>query len=417
MHVVIFEDDLWSRLAPLSLSRPVFTLATGMSNLLEKQLRHLQPTRLTLWVRPEMAEYCQELLVPNLRTPTRINQPLDDERAVLVNARTLHFARYRVPEADAVVVDEPDRVRIAVTRHPGLTHTDALQQTDRWKSLLDLPRAEPQSRLVNAPWDLIAWNKESLAMDAREIHGLNNVESAGPYFLMNPKDIWEADGVKIEPGCVLDARDGPIVLGDNVTLGANVVVQGPAYIGAYTYIRPVSLIRPGTTIGNACKIGGEVSNSIILGYSNKSHDGYLGDSYLGKWVNLGALTTTSNLKNTYGEITVKMGATPDKHVPTGRMNLGSLIGDHTKTAILTRLMTGSYIGYGSMIGCSTIPPKFVRSFSFLTDKGEESYDVEKALSVARRSYDRRQTPWRDIDERILRYAARIAPIVEGVTTA
>src|SRR5690606_30432161 len=107
----------------------------------------------------------------------------------------------------------------------------------------------------------------------------------------------------------------------------------------------------------------------------------------------------------------------DKHVPTGRMNLGSLIGDHTKTAILTRLMTGSYIGYGSMIGCSTIPPKFVRSFSFLTDKGEESYDVEKALSVARRSYDRRQTPWRDIDERILRYAARIAPIVEGVTTA
>src|SRR5690606_10666822 len=210
-----------------------------------KQLRHLQPARLTLWVRPEMAEYCRELLVPSLRIPTQVNQPLDDQRAMLVNARTLHFARYRVPAADSAVVDDPGRVRVAVTRNPGLAHTDALEQSDRWKSLLDLPRIEPQTRLVNALWDLIAWNKESLAMDAREIHGLNNVESAGPYFLLNPKEIWEADGVKIEPGCTLDARDGPIVLGDNVVVGANSVIQGPAYIGAYSVVRPVSLIRPG----------------------------------------------------------------------------------------------------------------------------------------------------------------------------
>lgn len=413
MHVVIFEDDHWKRLAPLSLSRPVFTLATGMSNLLEKQLRHLQPTRLTLWVRPRLEAYCRELLLPNLQIPTQINTPLDDERVILVNARTLHFTRYRVPPGDTVVVDESDRVRIAVTRQPGLSHLDALEQSDRWKTLLDLPHAEPQTRLVTALWDLIRWNKESLAMDARELRGLSNVESAGPYHLLNPKEIWEGEGVKIEPGCVLDAREGPIVLGDNVVLGANVVVQGPAFIGSYSQIRPVSLIRPGMTIGAMCKIGGEVSNSIILGWSNKSHDGYLGDSYLGKWVNLGALTTTSNLKNTYGEIAMRMNANSDEPIRTGLRNLGSLIGDHTKTAILTRLMSGSYIGCCSMIGCSNIPDKFVKSFSFLTDKGEQPYDVDKAISVAQHAYARRGVQWKPIDEQMMRDLAKAAAEVEG----
>src|SRR5437763_4018609 len=111
---------------------------------------------------------------------------------------------------------------------------------------------------------------------------------------------------------------------------------------------PLACIRPGTSIGQLSKVGGEVSMSIILGNSNKAHHGYLGDSYLGKWVNLGAGTTTSNLKNTYGEITVKRGG---KEFPTGRRTLGALVGDHTKTSILTRLVTGSYIGfYTSLAG-------------------------------------------------------------------
>src|SRR5690554_26657 len=100
MHVVIFEDDLWPRLAPLSLSRPVFTLATGMSSLLEKQIRHLAPTRLTLWVRDELAEYCRESLVGKIGITTLVNEPLPDERVALINGRTLHYTRYRIPAAD-----------------------------------------------------------------------------------------------------------------------------------------------------------------------------------------------------------------------------------------------------------------------------------------------------------------------------
>lgn len=411
MHVVIFEDNRWAQLAPLSLSRPVFTLSTGMSSLLEKQIRHLAPTRLSLWVRPEMEAYCRQSLLPKIgRLPTTVNEPLDDQRALLVNGRTLHFARYNVPEQEGVVADEGEQVRTALWTAPGLSPADVLNHTDRWKQIFALPPLEPQTRLTSALWDLIAWNKESLAMDAHDVRGLSNIDAAIPCHLLNPKAVFQSRGVRIEPGVVLDARDGPIVLADGVTVGANTVIQGPVYLGPWTYVRPVSIIRPGVTVGTACKIGGEISNSIIFGYSNKSHDGYLGDSYVGKWVNLGALTTTSNLKNTYSEVSIDMG---HGEVKTGRPSLGSLIGDHTKTAILTRLMTGSYIGYSSMIASSSICPRFVPSFRFISDKGDRPYELERAMEVARRMMSRRERPFNEMEEGLMRYALRASLEVEG----
>src|ERR1700709_1037815 len=106
MHVVIFEGSRWSAFAPLSLSRPVFALATGASSLLEKQIRHLKPSRLTLWVRPEMASFCRERIVPHLKIPTKVNEPLDDEFALLFNGRTVHFGEFNWPAEEAVAIDE-----------------------------------------------------------------------------------------------------------------------------------------------------------------------------------------------------------------------------------------------------------------------------------------------------------------------
>ena len=413
MHVVIFEGQRWHTFAPLSLSRPVFMLKTGMGTLLDKQIRHLRPTRLTLWVRPEQESFVRERVVPKLPVPAAVNKPLDDEPALLVSRRTVHFAQYEYPPHEGISTDaEGQHVRTAFVKRPGLSPRDVAERTDRWRQILDLPHMMQQSRLVETLWDLISWNEESLVEDAMRFRdtAATKGKPAGAYHLVNDENVFLGPDAKLAPGCVLDASKGPVVVDHHAKVGANAVLEGPCYVGPYAEVRALTLIRPGTSIGIMSKVGGEVSNSIVLGYSNKAHDGYLGDSYVGKWVNLGAGTTTSNLKNTYGEITMDMGR---EKVPTGRRRLGALVGDHTKTAVLTRLMTGTYVGFCSMIATTAAPPRFVPSYSFLTDDGAESYQLDKAIEVTRRVFSRRDRGWTATDEGMMRYVAEAAPKVEG----
>lgn len=413
MHVVIFEGTRWHTFAPLSLSRPVFMLKTGMGTLLDKQIRHLRPTRLSLWVRPEQESFVRERVVPRLGIPATVNQPLDNDPALLVSGRTIHFAQYEYPPHPGVCTDnEAQHVRSAYVQMPGLTYRDVAERTDRWLKILDLPHMMQQSRLVETLWDLISWNEESLVEDAMRFRdtAASKSKPAGKYHLVRDDEVFLGEDIRLCPGAVLDASKGPIAVDHHATIGANAVLQGPCYVGPHAEVRAVSLIRPGTSIGIMTKVGGEVSNSIIMGYSNKAHDGYLGDSYVGKWVNLGAGTTTSNLKNTYGEITMDMGK---EKVPTGRRRLGALVGDHTKTAILTRLMTGTYVGFCSMLADSGSPPRFVPSYTFWTERGPEPYRLDKAIEVTQRVFARRDREWTETDEQIMRYVAQAAPEIEG----
>jgi UDP-N-acetylglucosamine diphosphorylase/glucosamine-1-phosphate N-acetyltransferase len=199
------------------------------------------------------------------------------------------------------------------------------------------------------------------------------------------------------------------MIDEDVSIGANAVIQGPCYFGKHTTIHPLALIRPGTSIGAMCKICGEVSGTIISDYTNKAHDGFVGDSYLGSWVNLGAGTTTSNLKNTYGQVSIRIGA---REIKTGRRMLGSLIGDHTKTAIGTRLNTGTYVGYNCLLAGNGLTPTFIPSFTFWTADRTDRYDLKKAAEVADKVMQRREQQWTQIDESIQRYIAETAPVVE-----
>src|SRR5438874_1697689 len=333
MHVVIFEGSQWATFAPLCLNRPVFMLSTGMSTLLDKQIRYLGATRLTLWVRPEMVDFCKTRVAPNLKVPTTVNEPLDDDYALLVSGRSLHFRKFDPPSSECVVVDEDTFIRKAYCKRPGMNVDDVLHRTQRWTDLLELPRTESYSRMAESLSDLISWNEESLIEDG--IHLLKGVKRpmvAGPFYTSGDEDIWIGNDVDVQPGCYLDASQGPVVLAEGAKIGANSVIQGPCYIGPHAQIRPLSLIKDATTIGRLCKIGGEVVNTIMLGHSNKAHDGFLGHSYVGKWVNFGAGTTTANLKSTYGEVSVQYG---EREIPTGRQFFGSVIGDHVKTNIGT----------------------------------------------------------------------------------
>jgi UDP-N-acetylglucosamine diphosphorylase/glucosamine-1-phosphate N-acetyltransferase len=410
MHVVIFEGNRWHTFAPISLSRPLFTLATGMSTLLDKQLRHLRPTKLTLWVRPEMLEYCRQRVLPKMTVPTDLNTPLGEEPALLVSARTVHFGRYEVPPHDAVIADDDKIVRSARVTSPGMSWEDVWNRTDRWRKLLELPRMMDQSRMVESLWDLIYWNEESLVEDATHRSGKPEKKPAGPYHMVRDEDVWLGKNVQLEPGCVLDASQGPVVIGDRANIGSNAVIQGPCYIGENAEIKPLALIRPGCSIGTACRIGGEVATSIVLGFSNKSHEGFIGHSYIGKWVNIGAGTTTSNLKNTYGEVSVQIGS---QRIPTGRRFLGALIGEHSKTGILTRLPTGCYVGFASMLTGRGFAPKFLPSFTYWSENGTEPWQLDKAVEVAKRTFERRDREWTPVDEEIMRHVQQQAGTVEA----
>jgi UDP-N-acetylglucosamine diphosphorylase/glucosamine-1-phosphate N-acetyltransferase len=207
----------------------------------------------------------------------------------------------------------------------------------------------------------------------------------------------------IHPHVVFDTNGGPFAVDDRAEIRSMGVLVGPGYVGRDTAITNHAHIRGHCVIGPVCKVGGEVNSSIFQGYANKAHSGYLGNSYIGEWANFGADTVTSNLKNTYGEIRLQLD--PDGgEEPTGMRNLGSIVGDHVKTAIGTRLSTGTVAHLGAMIAVSSFPPKCVRPFAFLTDQGAEKYDLGKFCQVAATVMGRRKIA---LDEPMKRRLAQL----------
>jgi UDP-N-acetylglucosamine diphosphorylase/glucosamine-1-phosphate N-acetyltransferase len=414
MHLVVFEASKWDTFAPLTINRPVFSLLCGMSTLLDKQIRYIRPDRVTFWVRPQLAEFCRQYVIPRLkkRLPVAINTPLDDEPALISSGRALHFSRFEAPSDECVSTGDDNLIRKAYVRRPGLSPDDASKRTDKWLALLDLPRTIPQARLPDYLWDLINWNEEALVADSiqmEDVIGAPRALPPGPYHVDNADNIFVADEVKLSPGVVLDGSRGPVVVSRGSAVGANSVLQGPCYVGEYARIAALTNIRPGTTLGPGCIVGGVVANSILMGFVDKPHEGYLGDSYVGRWCNLGAGTTTANVKTTYGEVTVKIGR---RSIPTGRRSMGAIIGDHTKTSINTRFSPGCYVGYCCLLAGAGLVPQFVPSFSYWTDTGIEPVDRDKGVAIASRVLERRDRSWSELDNQLHGYAVDAARAAE-----
>ncbi len=405
MHLVVFEDDRWPDLAPLTFSRPAFALSVGATTLLHKQIRFLEPTRLSLWVRPQLEDFCKRFVVPGLDVPVTVNQPLDEKPAMLCNGRALFLKRAERASSPMVEVDQHGAIAQAWVSSPGLSPMDCLTRSAAWLRMMDMPKVAAKTAMMEYPWDLIYRNEESLAVDAGPWRHSQTSLPPGSYHVVGERNIFLGTGVAIAPGTVLDAAKGPILVEDGASIGANCVIKGPCCIGRESAITPLSYIHDSVSIGPHCKIGGEVANTIVLGFSNKVHDGFLGHSYLGEWVNLGAGTTTSNLKNTYGPMRMQMG---NRQIETGKQFLGSIIGDHTKTAIGTRLMGGTYLGYCCLLASSQLPPKFVPSFTYLTDKGSEPYLPQKARQVMAQVFARRKRTWTEEDEKLVDYVQETA---------
>ncbi len=264
-------------------------------------------------------------------------------------------------------------------------------------------------RLLEYPWDLVLANAGELRRQCR-----NGGEHEGEIYpgahLVHADQIHLGRGARIKPGAVLDAEDGPVYIERDVLIEASAVIQGPGYIGPGSIVRTGATLRPGTTVGPMCRVAGEISGCIFQGYANKQHEGYLGHSFVAEWVNIGAGTITSDLKNTYGTIRVSLNGVG---VETGQCFIGSFIGDHSKTGIGTILPTGCVIGVASHVFATSAVPKFVPSFAWLTDAGMTEYRVDKAVHIARTVMGRRDVTLSPAEQRLLEDVAGAARAVEA----
>ena len=225
-------------------------------------------------------------------------------------------------------------------------------------------------------WDFLFDTKDILSTNDTKFF---DMKISGDFhescIFLNQSNIHISDSAKISAGVILDASEGPIIIDENVFVDIGVMIKGNTYIGKNSKINPGAKLNGEVSIGPYCKIGGEIEATIFHGYSNKQHDGYIGHSYIGEWVNLGANTNNSDLKNNYGKITFDLGY---KKIDSNEMFIGSMIGDFSKIGISTMLNTGTYIGLGANVFGGDFQDKFIQSFSW---GKEDVTDFKKFLST------------------------------------
>ena len=257
--------------------------------------------------------------------------------------------------------------------------------------------------IIRNLWDIFVQNGDQIRADFAHITANRQSEPLTDPFTRcyAPENIFVEPGATIR-AAILNAEGGPIYIGRNATISEGSIVIGPFALGEGSTVNWGGKMRSNTTIGPFCKVGGEVGNSIFLGYSNKGHDGFLGNSVIGEWCNLGANVNNSNLKNDYSTVKLHSYAT-GRLEDTGRIFCGLMMGDFTKAGISTMFNTGTVVGVSSNVFGGGFQPKHIPSFSWGgAADGFTTYRIEKALQVAREAYSRRNKAFDAVEEGILR---------------
>jgi len=399
MKLVIFEDTLFDNFYPLTYMRPVFDLRCGRTTLREKIERATGTAASALFVRDWMAS------VTAAKNDTAVNDLSalrGGDDILLVNGRCLWLGDAKPTTGrDAVGKAGEEIAYVSLTKE-----TAAKIDASDFDSFLAAaceaaaPKEVSGLKVLAFPWNLIEENVGAITDDFEKLgkSGVEGTLAEGAY-IWGPKDlVYIAPGAVIEPTAVIDTQDGPVIIEENVTVNPHTRIQGPASIGRDTVLFG-GKIREGTTIGPVCRVGGEVEEAIIHGHSNKYHDGFLGHAYVCEWVNLGALTTNSDLKNDYGTVEVMF---KWQLTDTGSSKVGSFIGDHTKTSIGTLINTGTMIGMMSnILGIGSLLPKFVPSFAMFMQGMFFKASPKKLIETARTAMSRRKVEMLPEEEELL----------------
>jgi UDP-N-acetylglucosamine diphosphorylase/glucosamine-1-phosphate N-acetyltransferase len=367
MRLCLVEDHAVSQLEPLTLTRAAYELRLGSHSLGTKTARAFGvgpgPARRSAMVRPYLAA------IQRQRDPhTVINDRtwLAQGPCLVANARWVPPVGFRMPEDGGAWLGLCDGQPACALVGPELAAGLAPSQVDGWFEEValrpDVEVFDLGGEWIHRPWDLVARNAEHLerdfANDGRV--GLSNKHLA-KMALVGPSDrLFLHETARIDPYTVFDTTNGPITLEAGVWVQPFTRVEGPCHIARDTQLFRANL-RGAVSLGPNCRIGGEVEAAIVHGHSNKYHEGFLGHAYVGEWVNLGAITSNSDLRNDYGEVSVPLQGDP---IPTGQAKVGCFVGDHTRTGMGSMLNTGTSIG----VMCNVLPagillPKHVPSFT------------------------------------------------------
>ena len=378
MSALYFFDDTRARqFEPFALTRPASELRAGTS-LIRKRWERVTGLSSAGFISSPHLRHFQEGHAPPAVDP-KSELPAG---SIIVNSRCVIPLDTKLERFDLLMCGGAAcAVRLA-RDFPASQFTDGTIDIGSIQTSLGGRRIE--GRWIEEIWDLVATVAEQLSEDIPlRVKSLTSA-AATSATIIGKHPVFIEEGAEIGPHVALDASNGPILVRRGATVAPFTHLVGPIAVGRDSHILGDRVST--ASIGDHCKVHGEFNNTVIIGHSNKGHAGFVGHSYMGRWVNLGALTTTSNLKNTYGPVQLW---TPTGVRSTGQQFLGTLFGDHSKTGIGTLLSTGTVIGAGANIFGTAMPPKAVQPFAWGDSEPYDTYDVAKFLSVAERVMARR----------------------------
>ncbi len=388
MRICIFEDEGYENLYPLSLTRPVFDLKCGQITLRERILRDFPGVDVSYFLRDYLAP-----LFSQDKKEASINDTdaLKREDILFINGRwLLSKGELSLSGEEEIGICEKESLYLRAT-----TKTINNCSFQNFRELIDslrqkLKKKEIKARLVTYPWHLIDNNCWALEEDF-EFRVRQDIQAELPSSatICGEKDrVFIARSARIQPLVLLDSTKGSIYIDEEAIISAYSHIRGPSYIGKESQILGAN-IGEGTSIGPTSRVGGEVEETIIHGFTNKAHQGFFGHSYLGKWINIGALCTNSDLKNDYRPVQVYI---KGEFKDSGATKVGSFMGDHTKLGIGCLLNTGTIVGVGSnIVTAGKVLPKFISSFTwYLNGKFYKGYGLKQIIETARVVMNRRK---------------------------
>ena len=381
MNYILFDGPFRNSLLPFTYTRPVADLRVGILTIREKWESYLDLTTTTV-----TEDYLSD------KFPlVEMSENIMINASVLPNPELVKVIQQLQPKE--VLVNSKDTI-IAFHVREGEDVND-FEDFNQLKYEQDLI-------IIKHTWDIFSKNGEALRADFHLITK-NRTSQLIPETVntIKPEDIFIEEGAKIN-FATLNASNGPIYIGKNAEVMEGTVVRGPFALCEHAVLKLSSKIYGPTTVGPYSKVGGEVNNSVFFGYSNKGHDGFLGNSVLGEWCNLGADTNNSNLKNNYAEVRL-WDYEEERFAKTGLQFCGLMMGDHSKCGINTMFNTGTVVGVSANIFGSGFPRNFVPSFSWGGSKGFVTYNTVKAFEVAKIVMNRRNITFSEQDQAILEH--------------